>query len=333
MMARISCSRTSKETLCSARTPPKAREMPSRSRTTPPIVLPPFKPAPIMHPPPILYLDANTAAVGVRRQSRPVASPLRGAADEAKQGPHLQDGDATRIRTHGAAGRPRPPAGSDPRLAPGPLFRPSAAPAPCSCRLLRRRGRIGLGFLDAQFGADLAAAPVLELDLRLDELRRLARIERIDQHAVFLRDETAAHLARARQLVVIRIEFLVQDEETMHLRIAQRGIERKLGVGFFHALAHQRVYLFLLREVGVSGIGNIAPLGPVPDRADVDVDESAHHPAPVTESDRLPDVGEKLELVLDVVRCIYGAIRQLADVLGAVDDLQLPVLVLSLIHI
>ena len=87
----------------------------------------------------------------------------------------------------------------------------------------------------------------------------------------------------------------------MHLRIAQRGIERELGVGFFHAFAHQRVHLFLLREVGVSGVGNTAPLGPVPDRADVDVDESAHHRARVAERDRLPDVGEKLELILDVV--------------------------------
>src|SRR5476651_1359432 len=112
--------------------------MPSSPRTTPPIFRLPFTPAPIRHPPPIFYLDADTAAVGVRRQSRSVASPLR------------------------------------------------VAPAPCSCRLLRRRGRIGFRFHDAQVGADVAAAPVLELDLCLDELRRFTRVERIDQHAVFL---------------------------------------------------------------------------------------------------------------------------------------------------
>src|SRR5450759_4711909 len=135
MVARISCSRTSKVTCFSAFTPPKDRVMPSRPRTTSPIILPPFTPAP-------------------------------------------------------------------------------------SRSLFRRRGRIDLRFLDAQVGADLAAAPVLELDLRLDELRRLARVERVDQHAVLLRDETAAHLARARQLVVIRIEFLVQDLSLIHIRIA-----------------------------------------------------------------------------------------------------------------
>src|SRR5487761_2170070 len=248
MMARISCSRTSKVTSCSAFTPPKASEMPSRPRTTPPIFLPPFKP-----PPPNRYPECTPRAVGVRRQSRPAASPRCGA------------------------------------------------PARCSCRspsrrLLRRGGGVGLRFLDAQIGADFAAAPVLELHLRLDELRLLARIERVDQHAVFLRDETAAYLARARQLVVVGIEFLVQNEEAMHLGIAQRRIERELGVGFLHALAHQRVHLVLLRQVGVAGVGNIAPLGPVADRADIDIDEGAHHLAPVTESDRLPDMRKELEL-------------------------------------
>src|SRR5450759_2740411 len=91
----------------------------------------------LMPPPPLRCRGSSAATVGGRSQSRPVASLQgRGAADEAEQGPHLQDGDATRIRTHGAAGRLRPPPGSDPRLAPGPLFRPSAAPAPCSCPLL-----------------------------------------------------------------------------------------------------------------------------------------------------------------------------------------------------
>src|SRR5690348_1705890 len=40
MMARISCSRTSKDTACSATTPPKESEMPSTSRIGPPTVLP-----------------------------------------------------------------------------------------------------------------------------------------------------------------------------------------------------------------------------------------------------------------------------------------------------
>src|SRR5450759_2081492 len=88
----------------------------------------------LMPPPPFPFRNSYVATVGVRRQSRTVASP-HGAADEVEQGPHLQDGDATRIRTLGGAGRQWSPPRSDPRLAPGPLFRSSAPPAPCSCRL------------------------------------------------------------------------------------------------------------------------------------------------------------------------------------------------------
>jgi hypothetical protein len=43
---------------------------------------------------------------------------------------------------------------------------------------------------------------------------------------------------------------------------------------------------------------------------------------PVTEGHRLLDVGEELELVLDVFRRVERSGRQLADILGPVDDLQ-----------
>src|SRR5450759_3850735 len=112
----------------------------------------------LMPPPPLRCRGSSAATVGGRWQSRPVASLQgRGAADEAEQGPHLQDGDATRIRTHGAAGRLRPPPGSDPRLAPGPLFRPSAAPAPCSCRRLAQGHELlGYGRVNTEGGVELA---------------------------------------------------------------------------------------------------------------------------------------------------------------------------------
>src|SRR5258708_34254701 len=44
MMARISCSRTSNETPCSATTPPNASETPSISRMAAPVFLPAFMP-------------------------------------------------------------------------------------------------------------------------------------------------------------------------------------------------------------------------------------------------------------------------------------------------
>ena len=61
----------------------------------------------------------------------------------------------------------------------------------------------GFGIHDGQCGAYAAGAAVLELDLRLDELLLLSGVQGIDQHAVLLRDEAAAHLARAGQLVVV----------------------------------------------------------------------------------------------------------------------------------
>ena len=72
-------------------------------------------------------------------------------------------------------------------------------------------------------------AAVLELDERLDVLDRRARVERVDQHRVFFGDEAAAHLARARQLVVVGIELLVQDQEAVHLRVGETGLARELA--------------------------------------------------------------------------------------------------------
>ena len=48
--------------------------------------------------------------------------------------------------------------------------------------------------------------------------------------------------------------------------------------------------------------------------------------AAVAERHRLLDVREELELVLDVFRREQRAVVELADVLGAVDDLEMPVL-------
>ena len=154
---------------------------------------------------------------------------------------------------------------------------------------------------------------------------RLAAVQRVDQHRVLLGDEAAAHLARARELVVVGIELLVQDQEAAHLRVAQHGIVRELGVDLLDALLDQVVDLGAAGEVGVARVRDAAPLRPVADRRHVDVDERAHHVAAVAERHRLLDVGEELELVLDVVRREQRAVGELADVLGAIDDLEVAV--------
>ena len=75
----------------------------------------------------------------------------------------------------------------------------------------------------------------------------------------------------------------------------------EVGVDLLDALADQLVDLGLLRQVGVAGVGQVAPLGPVADRLEVDVDERADLLAPVAEGHRFLDVREELELVLDVL--------------------------------
>src|SRR5689334_2548022 len=154
MIARISCSRTSKLIPESAFTPPKESEIPSRRRTTSPMFL--------------------CGVMGSRCCLR------------------------------------RFPCGS-------------------SGENLRRG--------DREIGSDHAAAPVLELDLGLDVLHVLAVVKGVDQHGVFFRDERAPHLARARELVVVGIELLVQDEEAMDLGRCERTLARKLGVHLLHAFA------------------------------------------------------------------------------------------------
>src|ERR1700704_5797870 len=140
MMARISCSRTSKLTSVSAFTPPNASEMLSSSRmTSPPL---------------------RTLLIPRMRSRRP---PRRGGWE---------------------------------------------------------RGCVG----DAQIRGDHSAAAVLEAHLRFDVLVRLAAVERLDEHGVFLGDKSPAHLARARQLVVVRVELLVQNEKTADLRRRERTL-------------------------------------------------------------------------------------------------------------
>src|SRR5258706_328418 len=161
MMARISCSRTSNETPCSATTPPNASETSSISRMAAPVFLPAFMPLRDMHG-------------GSRRRPR--------------------GGDTVGLRLH-----------------------------------------------DSQVGRHRTRAAVLEAHLRLDEAARLVRIQGIDQHGVFLGDVAAAHLARARELAVVGVELLLQYEETVDLRVAQRRVGGKVAGHLFHAFAHQLV--------------------------------------------------------------------------------------------
>jgi hypothetical protein len=159
-----------------------------------------------------------------------------------------------------------------------------------------------------QVRGDFALPPVLELDRSFDELAAPAAVQRVDQRCVFLGDEGTAHLARARQFVVIGIEFLVQDQETVNLRIGKSTLAHQLAIHLFDTVLDQPIDLRLRSQVGITRIGDSSSLGPVADGADVDVDESADHLAAVTEDHRFLDVLEELQLVLDIVRRVQRTI-------------------------
>src|SRR2546426_12204755 len=94
------------------------------------------------------------------------------------------------------------------------------------CRAKRNSGRFpgrgcaeGLRLHDLQVGRHRSGAAVLEAHLRLDETARLVRVESVYQHRVLVSDVAASYLARARELAVVGLELLVQNEETTDLRV------------------------------------------------------------------------------------------------------------------
>src|SRR5678815_3167631 len=141
----------------------------------------------------------------------------------------------------------------------------------------------GLGVDDLQGRGDLADATVLEADRGFDELLGLARIQRVDQHVIAFADEAAPDLRRARQLAVVGVELLVQDQEPADLAAGELVVGREVGIDLLHAVADELAHLLLLREVGVAAVGEVALLGPVAHRLQVDVDEGADLLAPVAE--------------------------------------------------
>ena len=92
---------------------------------------------------------------------------------------------------------------------------PPAAPPPA-----------GTHVADRHLGPDHAGAAVLEGHLRLDRNAVPARVQRLDQFAVALVDHAAAHLARARELAVVGVQLLVEQQETGDLlRRRQRRVD------------------------------------------------------------------------------------------------------------
>ncbi len=78
-------------------------------------------------------------------------------------------------------------------------------------------------------------------------------------------------------------------------------------------------------ELLIGGVADGVALGPIADRSQFDVEHDGDEVAAVADRHRLADVGEELELVLDVFGREQLPVGEAADVLGAVDDLELAV--------
>src|SRR5262249_7771716 len=100
--------------------------------------------------------------------------------------------------------------------------RPRSGRGRASARLPERHRRAGARMrgkvADLDVACDGALAAVLEGDANLDMGAPGTVVERLDQGPVALADEAAPHLVGARELAVVGVERLVQDEEAADLR-------------------------------------------------------------------------------------------------------------------
>ena len=171
---------------------------------------------------------------------------------------------------------------------------------------------IGLHVDDAHVALDDALAAVLERHLGGDVALLGAVVERLDERPVAIGDEGAAHLLRARQLAVVGVELLVQDQEAPDLRGRHLRLLGQRPVELVDALGDHLVDLRVGGQLLVAGVGDVVALGPVADRGQVDVDEHRHVVAPLAEGDRLAHLGIELDAVLEVLRREQRAVVEAA---------------------
>src|SRR3990170_2472416 len=186
-----------------------------------------------------------------------------------------------------------------------------------NCHSNTRRRLLHILDLDARLDRRLAA--VLVGDRRRQLYLIPAGVEGVDDRRVLLGDEAAADLARARDLGVIGLQVLREQEEAPDLRGVGEG-----PVALLDLLSDERPDLGLLAQVRVARVRDPAPLYPVPDRVKVDGDHRGDEGLLVPERHRLPDERAELELVLDELRGEGRTVGQGPHILRAVDDDQVP---------
>ncbi|MPL60733.1 hypothetical protein SDC9_06294 [bioreactor metagenome] len=116
----------------------------------------------------------------------------------------------------------------------------------------------------------------------------------------------------------------MQDQEAVDLAAGEHRVVRHRGVHLVDVTADHVIDLRVPGQFLIGGIGDVVALGPVADRGQVDVDEGGAAVTTRAKDDSLKNAWVELELVFHVFGSEEPAIGQFADVLGAVDDAQVP---------
>ena len=116
----------------------------------------------------------------------------------------------------------------------------------------------------------------------------------------------------------------MQNEEALHLRAGRHLVLGERAVGLLDVLLDHVIDQRMPGQLLVRAIDQVVALGPASDRGEIDVDHHRDEVAAVAVGHHFADVGEELQLVLDVFRREQRAVLELADILGAIDDFQMP---------
>ena len=150
-------------------------------------------------------------------------------------------------------------------------------------------------------------------------------IQRVDQRLVALLDEAAAYLLGARNLAVVGVELLVEDQEALDLCSRHHRLARQRTIDLGDMLLDQIVDAAVGSKLLIGSVDHIIAFGPVADGSDVDVDEAGDEVAVVAVGHCFADIREEFQLVLDVFRGKQRAVLQFPDIFRAIDDLEVSV--------
>ena len=121
----------------------------------------------------------------------------------------------------------------------------------------------------------------------------------------------------------------MQNEKAANLRARQHLSLRERAVHLGNIFRHHVVDQRMPRQLLIGTVCDVVAFGPVRHSDRIDIKKGANEIPGVAVNDRFLDVGKKLQLVLKILRRKHRAVTQPADILRAVDDLQMSCLLVE----